>query len=86
MNITDVRIRLKESGKLKAIASITIDDAFVVHDIRVSEGEKGLFVAMPNKKYSDGEYRDVAHPIKKEIRDMLQDAILTKYCEVLRSR
>lgn len=82
MNITDVRIRLKDTGKLKAIASITIDDAFVVHDIRVSLGEKGLFVAMPNKKYSDGEYRDVAHPIKKEIRDMLQDAILTKYCEV----
>lgn len=82
MNITDVKIRLKETGQLKGIASITIDDAFVVHDIRVSEGKKGLFVAMPNKKYSDGEYRDVAHPIKKEVRDMLQDAVLAKYCEV----
>ena len=82
MNITDVRIRLKDTGRLKAIASITIDDAFVVHDIRVSLGEKGLFVAMPNKKYSDGEYRDVAHPIKKVTRDMLQDVILAKYCEV----
>lgn len=82
MNITDVKIRLKETGQLKGIASITIDDAFVVHDIRISKGEKGLFIAMPNRQYSDGEYRDIAHPIKRETRDMLQDVILAKYCEV----
>ena len=82
MNITDVKIRLKETGQLKGIASITIDDVFVVHDIRISKGEKGLFIAMPNRQYSDGEYRDIAHPIKRETRDMLQGVILAKYCEV----
>ena len=82
MNITDVKIRLKETGQLKGIATITIDDVFVVHDIRISKGEKGLFIAMPNRQYSDGEYRDIAHPIKRETRDMLQDVILAKYCEV----
>ena len=82
MNITDVRIRLKEAGQLKGIATITIDDVFVVHDIRISKGEKGLFIAMPNRQYSDGEYRDIAHPINRETRDMLQDVILAKYCEV----
>ena len=67
MNITDIRIRrLEGSGKMKAIVSITIDDEFVLHDIKVVDGEKGLFIAMPSKKTADGEYRDIAHPIKTE--------------------
>ena len=84
MQITDVRVRqmLKE-GKLKAVASITLDDEFVVHDIKVIEGEKGLFIAMPSKKSTDGEYRDVAHPIKSETRAQLQTLILNKYQEVI---
>lgn len=84
MQITDVRVRrmLKE-GKLKAVASITLDDEFVVHDIKVIEGEKGLFIAMPSKKSSDGEYRDVAHPIKSETREHIQTLILNKYEEVI---
>ncbi len=84
MQITDVRVRqmLKE-GKLKAVASITLDDEFVVHDIKVIEGEKGLFIAMPSKQSSDGEYRDVAHPIKSETRALIQSLILNKYEEVI---
>ena len=66
MNITDVRVRkIAKEGKMKAVVSITIDDEFVVHDIKVIEGEKGLFIAMPSRKASDGEYRDIAHPILK---------------------
>ena len=82
MNITDVRVRkmLKESN-LKAVASITIDDDFVVHDIKVVEGEKGLFIAMPSRKAADGEYRDIAHPINSDTRKRIQDLILTKYEE-----
>ena len=64
MNITDVRVRkVAKEGKMKAVVSITIDDEFVVHDIKVIEGEKGLFIAMPSRKATDGEYRDIAHPI-----------------------
>jgi len=82
MTITDVRIRkVEKEGKMKAIVSITIDDEFVVHDIKVIEGEKGLFIAMPSRKASDGEYRDIAHPIKSEIRETLQSLILNKYEE-----
>jgi stage V sporulation protein G len=82
MNITDVRIRKTErDGKMKAIASITIDDEFVVHDIKVIEGEKGLFIAMPSRKATDGEYKDIAHPIKSETREALQNLILGKYRE-----
>lgn len=80
MNITDVRIRkITKEGKMKAIASITIEDAFVVHDIKVIQGEKGLFIAMPSKKSLDGEYRDIAHPITIQMREMLQDIILEHY-------
>lgn len=84
MQITDVRIRkIAKEGKLKAVVSITIDDEFVVHDIKVIEGEKGLFIAMPSKKTADGEYRDVAHPINSETREHIQNVILEKYDEVL---
>ena len=70
MNITDVRVRkVAKEGKMKAVVSITIDDEFVVHDIKVIEGEKGLFIAMPSKKAMDGEYRDIAHPINSGTRE-----------------
>ena len=80
MQITDVRIRkVAKEGKMKAVVSITIDNEFVVHDIKVIEGEKGLFIAMPSRKAADGEYRDIAHPINSETRDMIQRVILNKY-------
>ena len=81
MQITDVRVRkvAAKEGKLKAVVSITIDDEFVVHDIKVIEGEKGLFIAMPSRKASDGEYRDIAHPINSSTREMIQKLILEKY-------
>ena len=84
MNITDVRVRkVAKEGKMKAVVSITIDDEFVVHDIKVIEGEKGLFIAMPSRKAADGEYRDIAHPINSTTRDRLQTLILDKYQEVM---
>ena len=84
MQITDIRIRkVDKDGKMKAVVSITIDDAFVVHDIKIIEGEKGLFIAMPNRKASDGEYRDIAHPINSGTREKIQKMILDKYDEVL---
>lgn len=80
MNITDVRIRkVDKEGKMKAVVSITIEDEFVVHDIKVIEGEKGLFIAMPSRKASDGEYRDIAHPINSDTRVAIQNLILDKY-------
>ena len=80
MKITDVRIRkVAKEGKMKAVVSITIDGEFVVHDIKVIEGEKGLFIAMPSKKALDGEYRDIAHPINTETRERIQGAILEAY-------
>lgn len=84
MKITDVRIRkIAKTGKMKAVVSITIDNEFVVHDIKVIEGEKGLFIAMPSKKTAEGEYRDIAHPINTEARTMLEDTILRQYKESL---
>lgn len=84
MQITDVRVRrIAKEGKMKAIVSITIDGEFVVHDIKVIEGEKGLFIAMPSHRMGDGEYRDIAHPINSETRDMIQGVILDKYEEML---
>ena len=75
MQITDVRVRrIEKEGKMKAIVSITLDN-----DIKVIEGEKGLFIAMPSRKAADGEYRDIAHPINSETRDMIQNVILAKY-------
>ena len=80
MQITDVRIRkVEKEGKMRAVVSITIDEEFVVHDIKVIEGEKGMFIAMPSRKAADGEYRDIAHPINSETRDMIQGMILRKY-------
>lgn len=80
MQITDVRVRkIAKEGKMKAIVSITLDDEFVVHDIKVIEGEKGLFIAMPSKKATDGEYRDIAHPINSSTRENLQKVILENY-------
>ena len=84
MNITDVRVRrVAKEGKMKAVVSITIDEEFVVHDIKVIEGEKGLFIAMPSRKATDGEYRDIAHPINSETREKIQGIILQKYEQVL---
>lgn len=80
MNITDIRVRkMNNDGKMKAVVSITIDDVFVVHDIKVIEGEKGLFIAMPSKKASDGEFRDICHPITSKMREDLQDMVLEAY-------
>ncbi len=80
MTITDVRVRkVTKEGKMKAVVSITLDDEFVVHDIKVIEGEKGLFIAMPSRKASDGEYRDIAHPINSETRERIQTLILEEY-------
>lgn len=82
MNITDVRVRkVAKDTKMKAVVSITIDDEFVVHDIKVIEGEKGLFIAMPSRKSTDGEYRDIAHPINSQTREKLQELILKAYDE-----
>lgn len=82
MNITDVRVRkVAKDSKMKAVVSITIDDVFVVHDIKVIEGEKGLFIAMPSRKSTDGEYRDIAHPINSDTREVLQNLILKAYHE-----
>ncbi len=80
MQITDVRVRkVTSEGKMKAIVSVTFDNEFVVHDIKVIEGEKGLFIAMPSRRTADGEYRDIAHPINSETRDRIQNTILARY-------
>jgi len=82
MNITDIRIRkINKEGKMKALASLTIDDVFVIHDIKVIEGEKGLFIAMPSKKTADGEYKDICHPITTQLREELREKILKAYEE-----
>ena len=84
MNITDVRVRkVAKEGKMRAVVSITIDEEFVVHDIKVIEGEKGLFIAMPSRKATDGEYIDIAHPINSDTRERIQRLILDKYEEVM---
>ena len=86
MNITDVRVKPveKADGKMKAVASITINGEFVVHDIKVIEGDKGYFVAMPSKKDGNGDYKDIAHPINTATRKTIQDAVLAKYNEVVK--
>ena len=84
MQITDIRVRkISKEGKMKAVVSITIDEEFVVHDIKVIDGEKGLFIAMPSRKTADGEYRDIAHPINSTTRTEIQNIILTKYEETI---
>ena len=80
MTITDIRIRrIEKEGKMKAVVSVTFDDEFVVHDIKIIDGEKGLFIAMPSRKATDGEYKDIAHPIKSSMREEMQSAILNRY-------
>ncbi|MGI6365784.1 MAG: septation regulator SpoVG [Bacillota bacterium] len=80
MNITDIRIRrVNSAGRMKAVVSVTFDNQFVVHDIKVVEGNNGFFVAMPSRKGADGEFRDVAHPITTETRNMMQTMILEAY-------
>ncbi|NMA01109.1 MAG: septation regulator SpoVG [Clostridia bacterium] len=84
MNITDVRIRkINMDGRMKAIVSVTFDDAFVVHDVKVVEGQNGLFVAMPSRKMPDGEFRDIAHPISSSAREVIQSAVLKAYEEAI---
>ena len=84
MQITDVRIRkIEKEGKMKAVVSITIDEEFVIHDIKIIEGEKGMFTAMPSRKTAEGEYKDIAHPIKSSTRELIQNLILQKYNEEL---
>ncbi len=81
MKISDIRIRLvqKEDSKLKGVASMTIDDCFVVHDIKIIEGQEGYFIAMPSRKASDGEYKDIVHPINTETREMIISVILDAF-------
>jgi len=82
MEITDIRVRkVDREGKLRGVASVTLNDEFVVHDLKIIEGQNGLFVAMPSRKTPDGEYRDIAHPITTAVRDMFQNAIIDKYNE-----
>lgn len=84
MNITDVRIRkISAEGKMKAIVSVTFENQFVVHDIKVIEGQNGLFIAMPSRKTPDGEFKDIAHPINTDSRETIQKAILEAYDKAL---
>ncbi len=86
MRITDIKIRkISQEGKMKAVVSVTFDDAFVVHDIKIIEGHEKLFAAMPSRRTADGTYRDIVHPITSEMRVELQDAILEKYDEFLKT-
>ena len=86
MQITDIKVRkVSQEGKMKAVVSVTFDDCFVVHDIKVIEGKEKLFAAMPSRKASDDSYRDIVHPITSEMREELQGAILKKYEEFLAS-
>ncbi|MEG0356338.1 MAG: septation regulator SpoVG [Christensenellaceae bacterium] len=80
MNITDIRIRkINATGKMKAIVSVTFDDMFVIHDMKIIEGATGLFIAMPSRKTPSGEYKDIAHPINSDTREMIQQIILKEY-------
>ena len=82
MKVTDVRLRkIQTDGRMKALVSITLDEAFVIHDLRVIEGNSGLFVAMPSKRTPDGEFRDIAHPINTDMRQEIQDAVMKVYDE-----
>ena len=84
MTITDVRVRkVTKEGKMKAVISVTIDEEFVVHDIKVIDGEKGLFIAMPSRKTTTGEYRDIAHPINSQTREKMQEVILQEYLKAV---
>lgn len=87
MQITDVRVRkVNDEGKMKAIASVTFDDEFVVHDIKIIEGQNGLFIAMPSKKMGEGDFRDIAHPLRSDTRNKIKDAIFAEYEKALASK
>lgn len=80
MHVTDVRVRkIKNEGKMKAVVSVTLDDMIVIHDIKIIEGQSGLFVAMPSRKVGESDYRDIAHPINSSARNILQDVIFEAY-------
>lgn len=84
MQITDVRVRkVNSEGKMKAVVSVTFDNQFVVHDIKVIDGQNGTFIAMPSRRTPDGEFKDIAHPINSETREMIQTAILEEYDKVI---
>ena len=84
MNITDVRVRkVNDEGKMKAVVSITFDEEFVVHDIKVIEGQNGLFIAMPSRKMGEGDFRDIAHPLRSETRNRIKEAIFAEYEKIL---
>ncbi|MDR0569961.1 MAG: septation regulator SpoVG [Clostridiales Family XIII bacterium] len=87
MRITDVRVRkVSEEGKMKAVVSVTFDDEFVVHDIKIIEGQNGLFIAMPSRKMGEGDFRDIAHPLISEMRNRIKDAIFAEYEKVLEEK
>ena len=87
MNITDVRVRkISDEGKMKGIVSVTLDNEFVVHDIKIIEGLNGLFIAMPSRKVGEGDFRDIAHPINSETRTKLQEEIFAAYEKVKEER
>lgn len=84
MNITDIRIRkITNEGKMKAVVSVTFDEEFVVHDIKIIDGQNGLFIAMPSRKVGEGDFRDIAHPLKSETRNKIKDAIFAEYEKLL---
>lgn len=84
MQITDVRVRkINSEGKMKAVVSVTFDNQFVVHDIKVIDGQNGTFIAMPSRRTPDGEFKDIAHPINSETRGMIQDAILEEFEKII---
>jgi stage V sporulation protein G len=86
MDITDVRVRIiNDESKMKAVVSVTFDNEFVVHDIKIIDGQNGLFIAMPSRKMGEGDYRDIAHPLSSETRNKIKDAIFEKYEELLKA-
>ncbi len=87
MQITEVRIRMIDTeSKMRAVASVTFDGCFVVHDIKIIDGQNGMFLAMPSRKLGDGEFRDIAHPIQQFMRDMIKEAVFKAYDDAIRER
>lgn len=84
MKITDVRVRVKEENRVKAVVSVTFDECFVVHDIKILDGKEGLFVSMPRKQFSTGEYKDIAHPLNTEFREEIKNAVFAAYEKALK--
>ncbi|OPJ55078.1 septation regulator SpoVG [Alkalithermobacter paradoxus] len=84
MQITDIRVRkITDEGRMKGIVSVTFNDLFVVHDIKIIEGQNGLFIAMPSRKVAEGEFRDIAHPINSQMRELLEKEVISAYEEAL---